>query len=120
MASAKAPRVPERVVQAQVVKLLRTVGGRVYVLGTVRRRGDYQGTCQTAGMSDLVCFLRGRLVMIECKAQGGRLSPAQQGFRDDCVMANVDHVVGGVDSVVEYLQARGVLKTENVPHYRAG
>jgi hypothetical protein len=50
-------RVPERVQQAHIIRLVRTIGGVVYVLGTVRRRGDYQGTMQTPGISDLLVFL---------------------------------------------------------------
>jgi len=43
----KRPRIPEKVIQSQIVVLLRTCGAAVYVLGGARPRGDYPGTRQT-------------------------------------------------------------------------
>jgi hypothetical protein len=43
-------RQPEKAEQAGIVKLVRALGGRVYVLGTRRKRGDFQGTMQTPGL----------------------------------------------------------------------
>lgn len=43
--------------QRHVELLLASVGGRVYRVGTRRRRGDYQGTMQTPGLADLRAFL---------------------------------------------------------------
>lgn len=40
-------RVPEKVVQAHIVQLIRSLGGRAYVLGTRRRSTDFHGTMQT-------------------------------------------------------------------------
>lgn len=113
-----APRVSERVVQAQIVALLRSLGAKVYVLGTVRRRGDYQGTMQSPGIADLLVFLRGRQLWVECKAAGGRMSPAQVEFQALCGMAGVAHVVGGVDAVLAWLVDAGIVKADNVAHYR--
>lgn len=43
-------RIPEKVVQTQIVALLRTLGADVYVLGTTRPRGDrHHGTYQSQG-----------------------------------------------------------------------
>lgn len=121
------PRVPEKTVQAHVVQLARTVGGKVWVIGGHRRRTDYQGTMQTPGLSDLVLFIpegdRWHLVFFECKAKGGRLSPEQVIFRDLvlAVAANasvVHHLVGGLDAFIAWLVTRGLVRTENVPHYR--
>lgn len=109
---------PEKAVQSQVVHLLRSVGGRVWVTGTRRPRGEFQGTCMTAGLPDVVAFVRARMLMIEVKAKGGRLRPEQIAFRDECVAASVDHIVGGVDEVCAWLIDKGVLRAENVAHYR--
>lgn len=115
----KPARVPERVIQAQVVSLLRSIGARVYVLGTVRPKGDTPGTRQSKGIPDLYAFLpplpytdpnSWKPVWIEVKAKGGRLRPEQAEFRDTCVKANHRHIVGGLDDVVAYLQQRGWLK----------
>lgn len=117
-------RVPERVVQSQIVATLRTIGAAVYVLGTKRRKGDYQGTMQTPGISDLVVFLPPRtrqrwvLLFVEAKAHGGRLSPEQKVFRDLCVNADVAHVAGNLDAVIGWLMANDYLKANQIPHYR--
>jgi hypothetical protein len=124
-------RVPESVEQAHIVQLLRSLGGRVYVMGTTRRKGDYHGTMQTEGIPDVMAFLPERdcpfpapptrrwiFLFIEAKAQGGRIRPEQAAFREVCVAANVRHIVGGFDAVVAELAAWGYVKTDSVPHYR--
>lgn len=126
MARARQPRVPEKTEQAHVVQLLRSIGCRVWVAGTRRPRGDYQGTCQTPGLPDLVAFLpphqRG-VLFVEVKARGGRLSPDQVEFRKlalDCHAAalGVHHVVGGLEAVIVYLVSLGLVRAESFPHYR--
>jgi len=115
----KAPRLPERVVQRQCVALLRSLGGLVWVLGTARPRTDgHQGTCQTPGLPDVVFALKGRMGMLECKAAGGRLRPEQETFRQACQDCGVHHVTGGVDELVAWLVAEGLVKADAVPHYR--
>lgn len=116
-------RQPERIEQAGIVKLLRSLGATVYVLGMTRRRGDHPGTMQTPGLPDLLAFIRRPddgpvLLAIECKAVGGRLSEAQRGFRALCQQAAVAHVVGGIDAVIAWLLERGYLKADQVAHYR--
>lgn len=80
-------RQPERAIQAHVVRLLRHVGCTVWVLGTTRRRGDYHGTMQTAGLPDVIAFLprAGGVLFVEVKAPGGRLRPEQAQFRACCL-----------------------------------
>ena len=114
----KPPRVPERIVQRQVVHLLRSLGGEVWVLGTVRPRGDTPGTRQTAGIGDLFCCLRGRALWVEVKAAGGKLRPEQQQFRAAVLQTPCHHVVGGVDEVIAWLVGEGLLRADCVPHYR--
>ena len=111
-------RVPEKAVQAQIVSLLRQLGAAVYVLGTKRRRGDYQGTQQTPGLPDLCVFIRGRQLWIEVKAAGGRLRPEQVAFQAQCHTCGVAHVTGGVDEVLAWLVDAGIVKADNVAHYR--
>jgi hypothetical protein len=107
---------PERREQAAIVQLLRAIGGQVYIIGTVRRKTDFQGTCQTAGLPDLVCFLyRPRKdtavqLWIEVKAKGGRLRPAQAEFQSWCQAARVHHVTGGIDHVQNWLVDHGWLQ----------
>jgi hypothetical protein len=118
---------PEKVIQAQVVALLRSIGAQVYVLGTRRPRGDHPGTCQTPGLPDLYAFLPqaplrlryGPLALwVEVKAAGGRASAAQETFVDQCQASDVPHVIGGVDDVLAFLVVGGWVKADNVPHYR--
>lgn len=118
---------PEKVEQQHIVQLLRTIGGRVYVLGTRRRRGDYQGTMQTPGVPDMMAFLpprskadpfRHMLLFVECKARGGRLRPEQQDFRALCEVSDVAHVVGTLDAVIAWLVRAEYVTVDQFPHYR--
>ena len=112
------PRVPEKAEQAAIVKLLWTVGANVYVLGHPSPDDGraHRGTGQTKGLPDLMAFVPNRergghdLLMIEAKAKGGRLSPAQRAFERSCVDADVAHIVGGVDIVIAWLRRRGLVK----------
>lgn len=113
----------EKIEQAHIVQVLRAIGGTAYVLGTRRRRGDYQGTMQTPGAPDVIGFTprragRRRLLMIECKAAGGRLRPAQAEFRALCHDAEVVHLTGDLNVVVRWLICEGYLRSDQVPHYR--
>lgn len=136
-APARSPRKlqhPERHEQKAIVGLLTSLGAKVYVLGTTRKKGDFQGTMMSPGLPDLLVFLpypkhyaewpgteplRARtLLVIECKAKKGRLRPEQAEFQEMCHKADVHHVVGGLDVVIAFLIAFGFIKAENVPHYR--
>lgn len=111
-------RQPERAEQAAIVSLLRKVGASVYVLGTTRAKGDFQGTRQTPGLGDLFCVLPMPRtsppspfgctpLWIEVKAPNGRPSEAQKIFRLDCQRAGLHHVLGGVDAVIAFLAEGG-------------
>jgi hypothetical protein len=119
----KPRRVPERIIQAQVLHALRSVGGIAYALGTTRPKGDRPGTMQTRGWPDVGCFLPPspadglrRWVWVEVKARGGRLRPEQATFQGLCQVTGVDHVVGGLDQVLAYLQHHGYIR--ETAHYR--
>lgn len=110
------PRVPEKMVQAQIVDLLRKVGAEVYVLGTVRPKGDTPGTRQSKGLPDVYAFLPPRHVTcwvtlwVEVKSEGGKLRPEQETFRELCLWASHHYIVGGLEDVTLYLQRFGWLK----------
>lgn len=119
----------EKVEQAHGVQLLETLGADVWVLGTRRRRGDYQGTMQTPGIADVFAVMPCHLVGIhdaperralwwEAKAVGGRLSDDQERFQRCCREADLWHVVGPFDALVEALVGAGYIKAESVAHYR--
>lgn len=125
------PRIPEKVIQPQGVTLLKTVGAKIYVLGTKRRCGDYQGTMQTEGIADVLAFLpppplrpagstpKRLALWWEAKAQGGVLSSAQQEFQQLCGDAELSHVTGeGLEPLYLFLVNGGWLKPDNIPHYR--
>src|SRR5688572_12867492 len=109
---------PEKQEQAAIVKLLKLLGASVYVIGTVRRKGDYQGSMQTPGIPDLYCVLNFfgkpkpyKAVWIEVKAKGGKLSEAQRTFKaeTDALAPALYHIVGGIDDVQNWLVDHGWL-----------
>lgn len=116
------PRVPEKAEQAHSVQLVRSIGGTSYVLGTKRRRDDFQGTMQSPGVPDVIHFIpdHGRTVLLfhEVKAADGRLRPEQRAFQEGCIAAGVAHIVGGLDTLIGWLTARGIVQASNFPHYR--
>lgn len=115
----------EKVEQVGVVTLFRSLGARVYVVGTKRRRGDYQGTMMSEGIPDLEVFLPARngkparFVKVEVKRQKiGRFSPKQIEYRGLCLAAGVDYIGGCLDDVIAWLTREGYVKAESFPHYR--
>jgi len=124
----------EKIVQTHVVQLLAGLGAHVYTLGTRRSRGTHcprchefvpegQSTRQTPGISDIFSFLPAfprlgipapRLLIVEVKAERGRLSPEQRAFADQCTAAGIAHVVGGVDEVIEWLLLHQYLQPHQV------
>ena len=110
----KLPRVPEKQVQSAIVKLLRSLGAKVYVLGhpSPNDGRTFRGTAQTPGLPDLLVYLGKGLdeLTVEVKARGGKLRPAQVEFEYLRRNAGQDHLVGGVDEVVAWLTAHGYLK----------
>lgn len=118
-------RQPERAIQAAGVKLLRSLGAAVYVLGTTRPKGDYHGTMQTPGLPDVLAFLpmQGvrRLLVWEAKAPKGRLRPAQAQFAQYCHDADIGHVVGTHDALIAWLIEHGYLRADQVAaHHTEG
>lgn len=125
MASVKLPRVSEKVEQAHIVQLLRSIGARVYVIGHPSPADGraFRGTGQTPGIPDLLAFLHAsarepELLFVEAKARGGRLRPEQAEFQDLARRAHVSHVVGGLDAVIAWLVERHYVKAEAFTHYR--
>jgi len=114
----KTPRVSEKVIQAQIVQALRTVGAAVYVLGRPpRHESAHMGTGQTPGIPDLYVLLPksptgvpAHGLWFEVKSVGGRLRPQQADFAALCGGANVKHLVGGLDVALSYLQQHGYVR----------
>jgi hypothetical protein len=73
----------EKQVQAGVVKALRMLGAAVWDTSQPHRAKI------TPGLPDLLVFHRGRFIFAEVKRPGGRLTPAQRTFRDECEAAGV-------------------------------
>lgn len=108
----------EKQEQAAIVDLLKSIGAAVYVLGhpSPADGRTYRGTGQTPGVPDLYAFLntvdgssKGVGLWIEVKRTGGRLSVYQGAFKLDCRVRDIPHVVGGVDAVIDHLEAGGWL-----------
>jgi hypothetical protein len=119
----------EKAEQASIVNLTGQLGGRVYTLGS--RRATCCGVCgspstdrstrQTEGLGDLAIYLpppRGSgawvFLWIECKGREGTLTEAQVAFHEINAAAHVQHLVGGLDAYLEYLEAGGWVRTRSV------
>jgi len=117
---ARLPVRSERVEQAHIIQVARTLGARVYVLGTTRRRGDYPGTMQTAGLPDLWMVWphawwtlpAGTGLWWEVKRVGGTRSPAQVQFAEECVLAGVPYGWGDCDAFIRWCREHGLLRGE--------
>jgi hypothetical protein len=120
---------PERVEQTNICNLARSIGGKVCVLGTTRRKGDHQGTMQSPGLPDLFIFMpsptlpnshglidRATGIWFEVKAPGGKRSAEQIEFGNACMMTETPYGYGTLTDFVHYLVAGGWLKRENVNH----
>ncbi len=140
MAARRSPRqsVPlEKVEQSHIVQAAQAVGAVVVVIGTVRRGSKcpscgawvqgHMGTQQTLGLADLEIYLPVRstiarsreLVKWETKrTKGGRFSPEQIAYSDYCRAAGVTYGAGDLNAFLALLADRGLVKVENIPHYR--
>jgi hypothetical protein len=122
----------ERYEQADGIKLLGSLGARVYVVGTKRRKGDYQGTMQTPGIPDVHAFLpvpkygnrplpwgqSRRLLHWEVKSDTGRPSPPQDEYRVLCQLAGVWHVTGNLNALLAALVEHGYIRADQLTAQR--
>ena len=121
----------EKSEQADCIKLLRMLGARVYVLGTVRRKGDYHGTMQTPGIADLEAWLPvplakrrsilfpRRLLKMEVKrSKGSATTPDQKAYASLCSEAGIDYVRGDLAALMAWLVAEGFLRADQLPASR--
>lgn len=102
---------------------LEKLGAKVYKVGTRRRKGDFHGTMQTPGISDLLAFMpvrngRRRGLWVESKAGRGSLSDDQAVFKALCELAGWDHIVGDQNAVVAWCLREGYIRETQVPWYR--
>jgi hypothetical protein len=116
---------PEAAEQEKALRLLRSMGARVWVAGTTRKRGDYQGTMQTPGLPDLpfVFLRRGdgyTLLVVEMKSPtaarsklAGR-SPEQVEFAQLCELSDINYFCGDCDGLIGWLISHGFLRADQV------
>ena len=71
-------RVAERDWQARVVDLAKLFEWRYMHVYPLRRAGGVRTATTTKGWPDLILVRRGRMLVVELKADDGRLSPEQQ------------------------------------------
>lgn len=122
----KKRRRPEDSEQGNICQLTSSLGGKPWVLGTRRRRGDYPGTMQTAGVADLWLTLPVSRstgapavgLWWEAKAPGERRTPDQVGFADWCAATNTPYGWGTFDDFIAWLIIRGYCTPMMFPHYR--
>jgi len=78
----------ESAISREVQRFLRMMGASVYTTeqGYRKERG---GTRTTAGIPDLMVFFGGCYTFAELKTAKGKLTPAQEGFRDECRTAEI-------------------------------
>jgi hypothetical protein len=107
---------PEAVVLRQVLELLRLRGIPAWRAnsGGMRVGGRYVRFASADGLSDVVgCLpaLGGRMLLVETKRPGGRLTAAQRGFLDVMGAAGaLCLVVSDVRQLDEALRAEGVVR----------
>jgi hypothetical protein len=79
-----------------------------------RTAGRLKAMGVVPGVPDLSLVLAdGRAAFMELKAIGGRLSPAQKAFEEQCAAMEVEHaVVSDLDTGLRILRAWGVLPEE--------
>ncbi len=116
---------PERAEQQKALRLLRSLGARVWVAGTTRKAGDYQGTMQTPGLPDLPFVFLPRagactLLVVEMKSptaarakHAGR-SPEQVEFAQLCELAHVHYFCGDCNGLISWLISHGFLRDDQV------
>ena len=111
---------PERQEQVNICNLTRSLGGRVWVLGTTRRKGDYQGTNQTPGLPDLWLVLPSRNghpamgIWWEVKAPNGKRTEEQMQFAEACQGAGVHYGWGPLDTYIAYLRYWDRLRPDQI------
>jgi hypothetical protein len=103
----------------QHIKLLKPKNVIAYSVPNGEHRSKRTGAKLKAmgvvpGISDMAFVLSdGRAAFIELKAIGGRLSPAQKAFQEQCAAMEVEHaVVSDLDTGLRILRAWGVLPEE--------
>ena len=103
----KAPekRISERVVQASVVKLYKSLRCIVFDTSQPHR------ALITPGVPDLLIFAPrvGRFWFHEVKAADGKPTVEQAAFEELCGSCGVGHVIGGVDAAKNHLRAIGLI-----------
>jgi len=99
------PKRPEALEQSRIVKLLKSLGFRVWPTSQVRQ------SRVAPGLPDLFATHRSRkiFVSIEVKALGGRISDEQLDWADDCRAAKVPAIIGTYTDVCEWLTHRGII-----------
>lgn len=75
MASKKVKPTSERYVQRQVILYLRKFGWHV-----TNTSGAWRSARGMAGFPDIIAFMKGNTLLVECKSATGRLRPAQKKF----------------------------------------
>jgi hypothetical protein len=120
---------PEQFEQEKAKRLLASLGARVWVAGTKRKKTDHQSTMQTPGLPDLpFVFVPRRisggmsyeLLVIEMKSpeaarksNKGR-SPEQLDFARFCELAGVHYFCGDCDGLIGWLISHGFLRADQV------
>lgn len=74
-----------------------------------RVQGIRAGMGLCPGWPDIVVLAEGRVIFLECKVPGGRLSPAQMRFRDRVLAeGHVWAVVRSIDEALDVLDGAGL------------
>jgi hypothetical protein len=107
------------------VRLLRSLGAAVYVLGTKRRAGDYQGTMQTPGIPDVHFFIPCQDVVEFAfwevkRSRLGRISHEQADYAEHCHRAGIPYICGDLTVLMRWLVEHGYLRADQLPASRGG
>ncbi len=100
---------PERAIQKAIAIWLRARGCLVAVTdaGAAYRAGAFFGDAIPVGWPDITGLLPdGRFIAVECKAPGGRQSPAQKSMEQEIRKRNGIYVLAfGVEDVAKRISA---------------
>ncbi len=66
-----------------------------------------QGLGAYKGLPDRVMHWESRAVYLEIKKPRGKLSPHQEGFREQCLCDDIDYVIiRSLDDLIDYLEGK--------------
>ena len=94
---------PEKLVQNKIIKYLKELRKKGYPCYVERRQAG--GYSYKKGIADLYVVYNGIHIEIEVKKVGGKLSPMQEKWKEECNELNIIHlVIDDVNDLKKYFE----------------